>query len=503
MMEIKINRLVVILICYLILVMSFSWVPGMFMDGLLYSALSKNLMLNNTFPKLFLSTDFYPEFWEHPPFIIAMQAIIFKLFGASWTTAKLTNVIWGMGLLSLMWWFLNREFSRKHAFIATAIFLLTYPFIKSSRFPNMDVALTFFFFASFVQYYFFQKTKEKKYWLYLGIFFGLGLLMKGHPALFIAFSVGVHLIVVRDFRTVFSPYPWVALLIGAAIFGIWPLMLFITGNIHGFERWFSAQFLATVLQARNQTEYSFFTYFLNLLKAPLPWFLLFLCFTFCKLRNLKKSQALSTEQSLLSSITLSFFWPTLLALSCVKFKYGHYITPIYPFMAIGAMLVCYNWKYVEKFFSAAIVLVLLCGVLMLSFPLTNEVKREKNIHEAITYLNNMSLKFDKTNFTNLVVVNDAMPLWAFIGSTVFSSPYNPRLITSKNIGNTAVVESGNCPLLEDSLYQTSIYLLKDYQMLSLKGCFFSSCNGDKKTYYAFEAFQLPETKDFAVFYSGI
>ncbi len=57
---------------------------GMFMDGLLYAAISKNLALGDgSFWNLHLSEYLYNSFHEHPPLAFGLQSIGFRVFGDS------------------------------------------------------------------------------------------------------------------------------------------------------------------------------------------------------------------------------------------------------------------------------------------------------------------------------------------------------------------------------------------------------------------------------------
>ena len=57
---------------------------GMFMDGLLYATVAKNLANGiGSFWYLHLSETLYPVFHEHPPLAIGIQSILFRILGDS------------------------------------------------------------------------------------------------------------------------------------------------------------------------------------------------------------------------------------------------------------------------------------------------------------------------------------------------------------------------------------------------------------------------------------
>lgn len=67
---------------------------GMFMDGLMYSAISKNLANGiGTFWNPYLSETLFPEFHEHPPLAFGIQSIFYNLFGESFYVEKIYSVL--------------------------------------------------------------------------------------------------------------------------------------------------------------------------------------------------------------------------------------------------------------------------------------------------------------------------------------------------------------------------------------------------------------------------
>ena len=60
------------------------WSKGMFMDGLYYATISRNLAEGTgSFWQLHFTATSYPIFYEHPPLAMGLQSIFFKIFGDS------------------------------------------------------------------------------------------------------------------------------------------------------------------------------------------------------------------------------------------------------------------------------------------------------------------------------------------------------------------------------------------------------------------------------------
>ena len=84
------------------------WSDGMFMDGLYYASISRNLANGlGSFWHLHFTDISYPIFYEHPPLAMGIQSVFFYVFGSSIyverfysfltfiVTAYIIHIIWG------------------------------------------------------------------------------------------------------------------------------------------------------------------------------------------------------------------------------------------------------------------------------------------------------------------------------------------------------------------------------------------------------------------------
>lgn len=83
------------------------WSKGMFMDGLYYATISRNLSEGiGSFWQLHFTATSYPIFYEHPPLAMGLQSIFFKIFGDSVYVERfyslLTFIITGI-IIHLIW----------------------------------------------------------------------------------------------------------------------------------------------------------------------------------------------------------------------------------------------------------------------------------------------------------------------------------------------------------------------------------------------------------------
>ncbi len=80
---------------------------GMFMDGLIYSVISKNLANGSgNFWDLHFTETIFPHFHEHPPLALGLEAVFFKILGDGILTERLysllTFIITGIVIIKIM-----------------------------------------------------------------------------------------------------------------------------------------------------------------------------------------------------------------------------------------------------------------------------------------------------------------------------------------------------------------------------------------------------------------
>lgn len=90
----KNNALVLIVLALLITIFLPSLVhQGMFLDGITYSAISKNLAsgIGSCFAPHYTKV-LYPVFYEHPPLVFIIQSYFFSIFGNGFYTENIFSL---------------------------------------------------------------------------------------------------------------------------------------------------------------------------------------------------------------------------------------------------------------------------------------------------------------------------------------------------------------------------------------------------------------------------
>jgi 4-amino-4-deoxy-L-arabinose transferase-like glycosyltransferase len=374
--------------------------PGFFHDGYLYAALGKNAVLKGNWLVPFLSDTNYPVFAEHPPFVFILEGLFFWLTGFDFFQARLFSGLWGLLLLAMLGKFSERYIGKGAGFFAGIVFLLVPFIIKKVRFPNLDIPLTFFILASV--YFFIRAYEDSRWrdWLLCGVFFGLGLLTKGPPALFLPLSFLLYFIFKKDTSILMSLKPWLGLSLGIIIFLVWPMALNFNGQSEVFWMWWQRQITGTIVEGRETKELNVFTYFIDLLKI-MPLHLLLLGFLIkAKKINFKNNAVL------LSTIFMVVY---LAAISLMKFKYSHYLLPIFPFGALilsslsSSMSELYHRRF-QLIMYAVGALILVASLVL---PFGKEIKRDRFLVEVTQNIAKKNLEIK-----NILLHPSAYEYWA-------------------------------------------------------------------------------------------
>ena len=186
----KLNKFVplyiIVFSIFLILIGKTLFSDGMFMDGLLYASVAKNLSNGiGSFWHLHLTNTFLPQFYEHPPLAFGLQSLFFYVFGESIYIERiyslLTFVIVGILIVSI-WNIINNE---KQTGWLPLLFWITIPLVSWCCSNNMlENTMSVFICLSMLFYLKYINNNKIIYLILIGLMLFLGFLTKGFTALF-------------------------------------------------------------------------------------------------------------------------------------------------------------------------------------------------------------------------------------------------------------------------------------------------------------------------------
>src|SRR6266850_5659954 len=121
------------------------------------------------------------EFFQKPPLLIWITALLFKVFGVSEPTARAVSAFSGVGVVLLTLLLARRFFDELPAVVTAVALLISAPLFQFARSGTMDVLLTFFVLLAVYAYV--RTNDDSRWWLLVGLGCGLALMTKGAAAL--------------------------------------------------------------------------------------------------------------------------------------------------------------------------------------------------------------------------------------------------------------------------------------------------------------------------------
>ena len=229
---------------------------GMFLDGLIYASVSRN-MANGIgsfwFPR---NTEVvYRIFHEHPPLAFGIQSIFFRVFGDHLWVEKLYTALMAIGNLILVVLLAKKTFKTKNVemlFFPVFLLSITAIYTWSMRNNLLENTYSIFTLAAVLLMMPAQK-KEVLRLLFAGVFLYLGMLTKGFVALFPLVIPVVCFLVYRNvsfFKSVKQTVILVAVFIGlmAATFVLIP------DSVEMFSHWFERQVMQSISGERGSVN---------------------------------------------------------------------------------------------------------------------------------------------------------------------------------------------------------------------------------------------------------
>jgi 4-amino-4-deoxy-L-arabinose transferase-like glycosyltransferase len=310
---------------------------GMFLDGLIYSTVSKNLSQGiGTFWNPHFTATCIPDFHEHPPLAFGLQSLFFFLFGDNRFVDRsysiLTLIITGYLILRI--W---KTSGFKNGWVPLLIWLITPTVFWTSYNNLLENTLTVFTSLSILFYL--KNQENRRFFLIVlsGLMLAFGFLTKGFVAFFpwtLPFFLWLFLMD-KSFGRMFSDSFWIF------FFTITPLLLLILLSPVArlsLHKYISNQVIESIRHI--VTVDSRFDIVKRLFYEIAP--VAVLCVIFIFIGRTRKIPVVftagNTKKALVFiSVGLTGVLPIMISLK----QSGFYILPTYPLFSIGASVLMY------------------------------------------------------------------------------------------------------------------------------------------------------------------
>lgn len=399
---------------------------GMFMDGVQYAAVARNLAKGiGTFWFPVFSENYVAglnTFHEHPPLVYYLQSFSFRIFGLNNIYPEriydLFMLLLTATFMILIWkhFYKNQSDISKHYWLPVLLWLVM-PVVFWS-FTNNIHELTMGVFTTASVYFFLLciSSDYTKAYRYLSFIVGSVLIIaaflcKGVPGLFTVAFFAMHYIA---FRNISFQKSFLATLLVLVILGIFALIILSIHDAKASMRiWLVDRMLYRI--ANNPVYESHFHILQGLVTEQLPSVAIVLLLYFFGKQQFKATVLQRPEFNLMLLIGLSASLPLMLT----KVQRDFYFIPALPFFALAWASLAANYMNIitDKLFqhkktwrivSILIAIVFFSGIIITYFKAGN-IKRHKSQLEDIYSLKKILIKKSTVCVTAEIMWND----WSF------------------------------------------------------------------------------------------
>jgi 4-amino-4-deoxy-L-arabinose transferase-like glycosyltransferase len=312
---------------------------GMFLDGLIYSTVSKNLADGiGTFWNPHFTATFLSEFHEHPPLAFEIQSMFYRLLGESRYIDKLYSLLTVIivGYVILRIW---KSIGYKNGWIPLFIWILTPTVFWASYNNLLENTLTIFISLSVLFYLIYQKNSNYFFIILAGMILSLGFLTKGFVAFFPWTFPVLYWLFFRQ-----KAFGKMAIdSIGIIVFTLIPLILlvlFIPDAGPSLKTYIDNQVINSLKNIVTvNSRFDIVKRLLNELILPAG-----LCLLFGIWGRIRKTPGAFLHENNSKSLLFASFGLTGVLPIMISLKQsGFYIVPTYPFFAIATSIFIYPY----------------------------------------------------------------------------------------------------------------------------------------------------------------
>ncbi|PID93949.1 MAG: hypothetical protein CSA95_05660 [Bacteroidetes bacterium] len=309
---------------------------GMFMDGLYYATISRNMSLGmGSFWKPYFSATLFKEFYEHPPLALGLQSICFRLFGDSLYVERFYSFILFLltgGGIVLLW----KQWSHdvRYGWLPLLFWVVTGGVIWSVA--NNMLENTMVLFVVLSVFFYGKRINEGHYYgvVLAGLSLSLGLLTKGFPCLYVwslPFFMWLFLRKPHFMQMITDSLLWV----GFTLLPIMVFYLFVPDARHFMQTYLQKQVIGSIEHIQTvSSRWAIVRAFFESIVFPVSVAALSLLFVRKRAGVGSLFRQNRAPFFLFFAVSLAGVLPIMVSMKQRPF----YITTVYPFFAMGLAL---------------------------------------------------------------------------------------------------------------------------------------------------------------------
>ncbi len=311
---------------------------GMFMDGMLYTCVSKNLAngIGSFWFPVFSKYGFggLQTFHEHPPLVFGFQAVFFKVFGNGMYTERiyvLCTLLTTCYLIVLLWKYINKGLNTAQVGWLPLILWISIPVCFWSFTNNMHENTMGIFILAAVLFYL-RSVKENSFLflIFSGFFIFLATFSKGIPGFFPIVTPLIYLLCLKKINV--KQFIFQSFILAIVPILIYAILFCFDGAKESLTNYFIKRVLHRI--GEDPTVESHFyilgRIFVELLPPIGIIVILFLVF--------RKKITLQKERTMLALFFILIGFAGVIPLALTMVQKGFYFIPSLPFFAIGLAL---------------------------------------------------------------------------------------------------------------------------------------------------------------------
>jgi 4-amino-4-deoxy-L-arabinose transferase-like glycosyltransferase len=317
---------------------------GMFMDGTMYAAISRNLAQGiGTIWNLEFSTTYMTQFHEHPPLMFWLQGIWFYVLGDSIYVERMYSFVLFLinaYLIQRLWILLTND--KTTTFIPALLYVVV-PVVTWSYSSNM-IECTMTLFVLLSAYYMFKFINNStSYWLVMlaGFFLYLAFMTKGFVALFV-WGIPFFVWVVQQQKSMVVTAKHIALYVFFTIAPLLLMFILIPNSYTCITSYINIQVVKS-LQSVVTVDTRFFIVGKLLQEIIIAIVICAIITAVAYKKNML--QKLTTAQKQLVFLCLCIGFSGVLPIMVSQKQSGYYIVATYPFFAIALGIIVQRYVH--------------------------------------------------------------------------------------------------------------------------------------------------------------
>jgi len=271
------------------------------------------------------------QFFEKPPFTYYMMDLCFSIFGENSFAARLPSSLFTLFTAILLFRFGRDMQSRQFGITAALIFLSMFEVGILGHAAILDAVLNFFIAGCLLNYFRWLKSSDRKHALWCAAMMGLAVSIKGPVGAVVpVLIILADRLIVGDLFHTLKSMPWFsALLLFFITATPWYFMIWLQHGIGFLYEFIVVQNIGRALHPMQGHSGRWYYYIVVFMISVLPWL--------AWIPNFAKAWQRNTNEPLNHMLRLTILWSVmvLVLFSFAQTKLPHYISCIYPAIALG------------------------------------------------------------------------------------------------------------------------------------------------------------------------